>query len=157
MAELSLHGEIRQVPEVLWFRRQMGASSVDRQRSSLFGAHPAPRSFVLPPAIQHARALYSNYVRRSELPSKRVEMIRMIGRYVATSSMRHFRKSALRHRWGVAVESLFWARKRIIRAFHVAVFHLLVSTKAARSRAMRILRRSLFNVLVLSRRIGLRQ
>lgn len=38
IAEISLQGEFRQVPELLWYRRHEGVFSLERQRSSLFGA-----------------------------------------------------------------------------------------------------------------------
>lgn len=158
IAELALRGQFRQVPEVLWYRRQSGTPSVQRQHKTLFGAHRAPRTVVLPPAVQHAGALFANYVGRIDpaLGVTRITMIRMIARYLMTYSVRHLRKSALRYRWGIAVDSLFWLKKRVVRAYHVAVYHLLVSTKAMRARTWRLIRRAVFNVLVFTKRIGLR-
>ena len=37
IAEISLQGEFRQVPELLWYRRHEGVFSLERQRRSLFG------------------------------------------------------------------------------------------------------------------------
>jgi glycosyltransferase involved in cell wall biosynthesis len=158
IAELALRGQFRQVPEVLWYRRRIGTPSVDRQRTTLFGGHRAPRTIGLPPPVQHAGAMYANYVRRLDpaLGVTRATMMRMIALYVSSYSVRHFRKSALRYRWGVAVEGLFWVKKRLVRTYHVAVYNLLVSTKALRGRARRLFRRTVFNVLVVTKRLGLR-
>jgi glycosyltransferase involved in cell wall biosynthesis len=155
IAELALRGQFRQVHEVLWYRRQIGAPSVERQRSTLFGSHRAPRIIGLPPALQHASRLYTNYVWRPDptLGVARATMIGMIARYTAAYSIRHFRKSALRYRWGLAVEGLYWLKKRAVRAFHVAVYNLLVSTKAVRGRARRSFWRTIYNVLVFAKRI----
>lgn len=63
LAELTLQGQMRQVPAVLWFRRQFSAGSVSRQRSSLF-APGAPRPGPLtPPWYLHARSLWDTYGR----------------------------------------------------------------------------------------------
>jgi glycosyltransferase involved in cell wall biosynthesis len=155
IAELALRGQFRQVPQILWYRRRLGIPSVDRQRATLFGGHRAPRTIGLPPAVQHADALYANYVRRfdSGLGVTRATLIRMIARYVVGYSVRHFRKSALRHRWGVAVEGLFWLKKHLVRTYHVTVYELLVSTKAMRGRARRFIRRSVFRVAVLPKHV----
>ena len=61
LAELTLQGQIRQVPEVLWHRRQFSTGSVSRQRESLF-APGAPRPGALtPPWWMHARTLWETY------------------------------------------------------------------------------------------------
>jgi hypothetical protein len=54
IAELTLQGQIHQVPAPLWFRRHSEVSSVARQSVTLFAGAP-PRWFILPPWIQHAR------------------------------------------------------------------------------------------------------
>ena len=62
LAELTLRGQIRQVPEVLWYRRQFAAGSVERQRSTLFA--PGTTSAVaLDASVVHARALAVGDVR----------------------------------------------------------------------------------------------
>src|SRR5262245_60718947 len=53
MAELSLHGEFRQIPQELWFRRQFAEASVARQRTSLF----ADRGPILVAHVRRARGL----------------------------------------------------------------------------------------------------
>lgn len=57
IAELTLQGQIHQVQEPLWFRRQSDVSSVARQSVTLF-AGATPRLFMLPPWIQHAVVLF---------------------------------------------------------------------------------------------------
>ena len=59
MAELSLYGEFRQVPEVLWYRRYGGLWDPARQRR-LFFPDGAPIYAFLPIALTHAAALLWN-------------------------------------------------------------------------------------------------
>jgi hypothetical protein len=61
LAELSLQGQIRQVPDVLWFRRQFSTGSVSRQRSSLFAPGAARPGVLTPPWYMHARSLWATY------------------------------------------------------------------------------------------------
>jgi hypothetical protein len=64
LAELTMQGQIRQVPQVLWHRRQFSAGSISRQRSSLF-APGGPRPGALTtPWWMHARALWEIYGKR---------------------------------------------------------------------------------------------
>lgn len=131
IAELALRGQFRQIPEVRWFRRQVGRPSVDRQRLTLFGAHPAPRSILLPPAAQHARALYANYVRRCDrlVNVSRPVMMGLIIRYAAAYTARDFRKSALRHRLGVCVDGAVRVKKVLKRAYHQSVYNAAMFTR----------------------------
>ncbi|MCB1194713.1 putative sugar O-methyltransferase [bacterium] len=48
MIELSLWGEFLQVPRVLWYRRKLSATSIQRQRKSLFPPSKTPLSSYLP-------------------------------------------------------------------------------------------------------------
>ena len=56
LAELTLRGEIRQVPEVLWYRRQFSVGSIERQRSTLFRAGHAA-AVAVDAAVVHACAV----------------------------------------------------------------------------------------------------
>src|SRR5437870_5577141 len=56
IAELTRQGEIRQVQQPLWSRRQAGTGSVARQSASLFAGATPPR-FNWPPSWQHAVVL----------------------------------------------------------------------------------------------------
>jgi len=68
IAELTLYGHIRQVPEVLWYRRQSAATSVSRQRHTLVVQSETPRWFSAPPWLQHAIVLWREYVRTDPRP-----------------------------------------------------------------------------------------
>ena len=57
IAELTLYGGVRQVPEVLWFRRESSGASVDRQRHTLVLAGDEPKWFHAPPWLQHSIVL----------------------------------------------------------------------------------------------------
>ena len=65
IAELTLQGEIRQIPEVLWYRRQFAAGSIERQRLTLFAPGTQPPSRFTPPWYMHARSLWDTYGRAS--------------------------------------------------------------------------------------------
>ncbi|MBI3049016.1 MAG: glycosyltransferase family 2 protein [Acidobacteria bacterium] len=52
LMELTLLGEFRHVPEMLWYREVAGNFSLKRQRQMLFSARPPLYSY-LPPIIQH--------------------------------------------------------------------------------------------------------
>ena len=57
MAELSIEGEIHQVNQELWFRRQTAVSSVERQRRTLFGPSVPLAAQVLA-LLMHLRYLH---------------------------------------------------------------------------------------------------
>jgi glycosyltransferase involved in cell wall biosynthesis len=57
LAELSLHGPFRQVPEVLWRRRVTGVVSRARQRAAFFPGRRAPWHAYLPWWITHSFVL----------------------------------------------------------------------------------------------------
>lgn len=59
--ELSLQGQIRQVPRVLWYRRELTPSSIRRQRSTLFGPGRRPLRIYLPWWFVHAVSLVRYY------------------------------------------------------------------------------------------------
>jgi hypothetical protein len=68
VAELILRGDVRQVPEALWFRRESNGASVDRQRHSLVLAGSEPKWFHAPPWFQHSVALWDTYARAEPPP-----------------------------------------------------------------------------------------
>jgi glycosyltransferase involved in cell wall biosynthesis len=94
LAELTLQGQIRQVPEVLWFRRQFSVGSVARQRGTLF-APDAPRPGPLtPPWYMHARALWNTYGSDQAIPGlRRTAIARLVASYTASYAARHYLKS----------------------------------------------------------------
>jgi glycosyltransferase involved in cell wall biosynthesis len=95
MAELTLQGRIRQVPETLWFRRQSSDASIARQQSSLVLHGREPRWFTWPPWFQHALVLWREYAgRRSASPRlTRLRWLGMLARYQVMYVWRHVRKS----------------------------------------------------------------
>lgn len=98
LAELTLQGQIRQVPEVLWYRRQFTTGSVARQRSSLF-APGAPRPSVLtPPWVMHARSLWATYGTGAAAPlvgasGNPLSVRSMVASYTASYAWRHYGKT----------------------------------------------------------------
>jgi len=135
LAELTLRGQIRQVPEVLWYRRQFDTGSVERQRSTLFAPGAQPPSAWTPPWYLHARSLWETYVTRGnstvELPQSVAR--RLVVAYAAAYAWRHYGKSTVQR--GL-LSILGWPRWVYKRVKHVALL-------------------SLYGVLVTSRRIGI--
>src|SRR5688500_9210116 len=84
IAELTLQGQIRQVPEILWFRRQFGTGSIERQRSTLFAPGTAVPSTFTPPWYMHARSMRASGVAPG-----------LIVRYAAAYAWRHYGKSSV--------------------------------------------------------------
>jgi hypothetical protein len=83
LARLSLDGEFRQVPEVLWRRRYEHAVSPRRQRASLF-AGPPPRSTRVPWPLAHFAVL------SREVP------LALAASYLRSGAARRARKHLLR-------------------------------------------------------------
>jgi hypothetical protein len=105
LAELTLQGQIRQVADVLWFRRQFSTGSVSRQRQSLFAPGGARPGALTPPWYMHARSLWQTYGRsnrasdgtsdRVTLPpphSHPTALARMIALYAGSYAVRHYVK-----------------------------------------------------------------
>ena len=148
VAELALQGEFRQVAEELWFRRQFAEGSVSRQRRSLY-ADRAPRGRWLPPWLQHGRALWRVYVAAEQDPVQRRAAARRVVQYSALYALRHQQKSTTYRQFGVVLRGLTWTRKRIKHHVLLALFHTLVSTRRA-------YHRTVYEVAIFTRRIGLR-
>lgn len=149
IAELALQGQFRQVPAVLWFRRQFATPSVSRQHETLFAAGAAPRAFVLPSWLQHGLALWRTYGRgENALALDRWTAARLTLRYSASYAVRHQRKSTAHRRLAFALRAMNLAKKRVKHAYHLAVYHTLVSSRRA-------WHQSIYRALMLSRRLGL--
>ena len=148
MAELALRGEFRQVREELWFRRQFAEGSVARQRRSLF-ADRAPRGRWLPPWVQHGRALWRVYVAGEPDLAQRRSAARRVVQYTAQYALRHQQKTTTYRQFGAILRGFTWTRKRVKHYVLLAVFHTLVSTRRA-------YHRTIYEVAVFTRRIGLR-
>jgi hypothetical protein len=158
VAELSLQGRIRQVPEVLWFRRQSEGTSVERQRTTLMRPGSEPRWFWWPPWLQHSLVLWREYVVREPrpLPLTATDWVRMLLRYQVTYGWRHFRKTGASHALGRGVNQVVWTRKRAKHHVHHTVYRVLMGARAAKGWLRRAGRRALYEVLMLTHRLGLR-
>lgn len=153
IAELTLQGQIRQVLEPLWFRRQSDEASVARQRTTLF-AGEVPAGFNLPPAIQHVRVLKSEY---ADEPSGRARVgAGMRATYLVSSAWRGFRKTDTSKSLGRGVDNAHFMKKLLKKAVRVSVYHFLVSAHALAGRLRRIRKRIVYKAAMLTYRFGLR-
>lgn len=159
IAEMTLFGRIRQVPAVLWFRRQSPASSVTRQRHTLVLEGREPKWFFSPPWFQHALVLWREYADRQPppLPIPRGEWVRMLLRYQSTYGWRHLRKSETSHAVGRGIDNAIWVRKITKHHYHHVVYNALVGGRVLWGRMRRAMRRGVYHVLVFMHRIGLRR
>jgi glycosyltransferase involved in cell wall biosynthesis len=158
IAELILVGGVRQVPETLWFRRESNGASVDRQRHSLVLAGDEPKWFDAPPWFQHSVVLWDQYARPDPppLPISRLAWRGMLLRYSLTYGWKHFRKTEASHAVGRGIDNVIWTKKITKHYWHHAVYTLLVSSRAAWGRTRRFGRRVVYEVLMLTHRLGLR-
>ena len=158
IAELILRGGVRQVPEALWFRRESEGASVDRQRHSLLLAGDEPKWFHAPPWFQHSLVLWDEYARPEPppLPISRTAWRGMLLRYSLTYGWKHFRKTEASHAVGRGIDNAIWTKKIIKHYWHHAVYNLLVGGRAAWGKTRRFGRRVVYEVLMLTHRLGLR-
>jgi len=145
IAELTRQGEIRQVAEPLWWRRQSDGASIDRQRISLFAATPPPR-FNWPPSLQHAAIL-----RRERFS------LSMIATYVFASAWRATRKTDTSKSIGRGVDQVHFAKKLVKKAFHYAVYYTLVGARKFVGKSRRASRKAVYEILMFTHRAGLRK
>jgi len=158
IVEMTLQGRIRQVPEVLWFRRQSMGTSVERQRTTLLLPGSEPRWFAWPPWMQHSLILWREYA-KTEPPQfsiTRAQWARMLLRYQVNYGWRHFRKTSTSHALGRGIENVVWTKKIAKHHYHHAVYETLVGARKLRGRLKRMGRRALYETLMLSHRLGLR-
>jgi glycosyltransferase involved in cell wall biosynthesis len=158
IVEMTLQGRIRQVPEVLWFRRQSVGTSVERQRTTLLLPGTEPRWFSSPPWLQHSLILWREYATRNPppVPITRARWARMILRYQLTYGSRHFRKTSTSHAIGRGIENVVWSKKIAKHHYHHAVYETLVGARKLMGRLKRFGRRALYETLMLTHRLGLR-
>jgi glycosyltransferase involved in cell wall biosynthesis len=157
IAELTLQGQFRQVPEVLWFRRDSEGTSVDRQRHTLFLAGQEPKWFGAPPWFQHALSLWQTYVAGTPaLGLSRRAWVLMLAQYQITYGWRHFRKTEASHAIGRGIDNAIWVKKITKHYWHHAVYAALVGSRVAWGRARRLGRRGLYEALMLTHRAGVR-
>lgn len=158
MAELTLQGRIRQVPEILWFRRQSNGTSVQRQRHTLVLPGEEPKWFSTPPWLQHTVALWDAYVTAPDPPIRiaRREWIRMLLAYQLRYGWRHFRKTETSHAVGRTIHGAVWTKKLAKHYVRHAVYNTLVGGHALWGRLQRARRRAVYEILMLTHRLGFR-
>jgi glycosyltransferase involved in cell wall biosynthesis len=158
IAELTLYGRFRQVAEVLWYRRESNGASVDRQRHTLVLAGDEPSWFSYPPWLQHSVVLWREYVRAvpQPLPISRATWAGMLLRYQLTYGWKHFRKTEASHAVGRGIDNVIWTKKITKHYWHHAVYNMLVGARVAWGRTRRFGRRALYEVLMMTHRLGLR-
>jgi hypothetical protein len=158
MAEMALRGDFRQVPEVLWYRRQSQTASVERQHATLVVSGQEPAGFTRPPWLQHAALLWREYVRAEPrpLPISTASWLGMLFRYQVTYGWRHFRKTEASHAVGRGIDNVIWVKKITRHYYHRAVYETLVGGRAAWGRVRRASRRALYEVLMWTHRMGVR-
>jgi glycosyltransferase involved in cell wall biosynthesis len=144
MAELTRCGEIRQVNEPLWYRRQSSASSVTRQATSLFADNTPPR-FDWPPSLQHAVIL-----RRQGFG------VSLVVEYVLASAWRSTRKTETSKSIGRGVDNLHFVKKLVKKGFHHGVYYTLVGVRRLAARSRRATRKAVYQFLMFTHRAGLR-
>lgn len=133
LAELTLQGQIRQVPQVLWFRRQFAAGSIGQQRATLFAAR-AKRPWPLTPAwYMHARSLWAAYAHsdRTPQPLPRREVARLIAQYSSAYAWRHYRKSSVQRGLLSVLGWPRWIYKRVKHALLLVIYAALVTLRKA--------------------------
>jgi glycosyltransferase involved in cell wall biosynthesis len=158
IAELTLYGRFRQVAEVLWYRRESNGTSVDRQRHTLVLAGDEPSWFWYPPWLQHSVVLWREYARAvpPPLPISRAAWAGMLLRYQLTYGWKHFRKTEASHAVGRGIDNVIWTKKITKHYWHHAVYNTLVGARVAWGRTRRFGRRVLYEVLMMTHRLGLR-
>jgi len=144
IAELTLQGEVQQVPEPLWSRRQSDGASVTRQSTSLFAGATPPR-FNWPPSLQHAVLLRQQGVTPS-----------MVATYVIASAWRATRKTETSKSVGRGVDNVHFAKKLVKKGVRHAIYYTLVGGRMALAKIRRATRKVIYEILMLTHRAGLR-
>lgn len=131
IAELTLQGQIRQVPQVLWFRRQFPTGSITRQRTTLFAPGAARPWAYTPPWYLHARALWAAYARpdESSLRLSRGEVASLVAEYAAAYAWRHYTKSSVQRGLLSVLGWPQWVYKRAKHALLLAVYTVLITLR----------------------------
>jgi hypothetical protein len=131
IAELTLQGEIRQVPEVLWYRRQFAAGSIERQRVTLFPPGARPPSHLTPPWYMHAQSLWGSYgrVQHPRMPLSRSAVAMLVARYAAAYAWRHYAKSSVQRGMLAALGWPRWMYKRLKHGVLLGVYGVLVALR----------------------------
>ncbi len=144
IGELTLQGQIRQVPEHLWSRRQSDQASVARQSVSLF-AGATPARFGWPPSLQHAIVL-----RRAGVSAS------MIATYVVATAWRATRKTETSKSIGRGVDNVHFVKKVVKKGIHHAIYYTLIGVRWFAGRCRRIGRKVVYEILMFTHRTGWR-
>ena len=144
IAELTRLGQIRQVPEPLWSRRQAPTASLARQKDSLF-AGAKPLRFGWPPSLQHAVILRGEGVGAA-----------MLATYIVASGWRSTRKTDASKRIGRGVDNVHYVKKLIKKGVHHAVYYTLVGARTLIGRLHRLRKKVVYEILMFTHRVGLR-
>jgi hypothetical protein len=131
VAELTLQGEIRQLPEALWYRRQFAEGSVERQRFTLFPPGTQAPSILVPPWYMHARTLWSVYSPGSHprVNLSRTEAFGLVSRYTAAYAARHYAKSSVQRGFFAILGWPRWIYKRVKHGLLLVVYGVLVTLR----------------------------
>ena len=100
--------------------------------------------------------LWREYVPGPEPGITRAQWARMILRYQLTYGWRHFRKTSTSHAIGRSIDHVVWTKKITKHHYHHAVYNTLIGARKLRGRLKRIGRRAIYELLMLTHRLGLR-
>ena len=131
LAELTLRGQVRQVPKVLWYRRQFAAGSVERQRSTLFAPGVRPPSPFTPPWYMHARSLWATYGGHAH-PAVRLSRPaawRLVVAYAAAYAWRHYGKSSVQRGLLSVLGWPRWVYKHVKHGALLGAYGVLVASR----------------------------
>jgi hypothetical protein len=92
--ELALHGQFREVPELLWWRRRTGDASPERQRQAFFPDRRVPLRFKVPWPWSHSAILLWSLAVRGNARSTvtRIQGLAVARRYLHLARARESRR-----------------------------------------------------------------
>lgn len=149
IAELTLQGEILQVPEPLWSRRRSAVASIARQRMTLY-AGPPPRWFGWPPTLQHAFVMIREYIQSADPPVRiaPLRLLSMLAVYQVTSLWRLYRKTDTSKSFGRGVDNAHFVKKLVKKGALLSVHYTLIGINRSRSRLRRWRRVAIYESLM---------
>ena len=155
IAELTLQGQIQQVPEVLWVRRRSAVASITRQRVTLLAGNTPPW-FSWPSMLQHAYILTREYLRSPQPPVRlpALQLMRMLAFYQVTSLTRTFRKTETSKQIDRTAEQAAFAAKVTKKRARVLVADAANGVEAARVRFGRNRRKVVYEAGFLLRKLA---
>ena len=131
IAELTLRGQIQQLPDVLWYRRQFDEGSIGRQRTTLFAPGTRPPSPWTPPWYMHARSLWATYGRQPHpsVPMSPTVARRLVRSYAAAYAWRHYAKTSVQRGLLSVLGWPRWIYKRAKHAVLLGIYGVLVALR----------------------------